>query len=438
MKLHEYQNRAADFVVENPASFLMLEVGLGKTASTLTSIKKLLAMGDVHNVLVIAPKRVAENVWLDERDIWTPGMSMMVVTGSPADRLKAMMSKTRVKVIGRDNVTWLVDNFAKKWPFDMLVIDESQSFKDASSKRFKSLKKVAHLFDRVALLSATPCAEGLMGLWSQVFLADSGKRLGKSFTAFKQAYFQADYTGWSWEPIPQAEEQIRNRIADMTISMQAKDYLQLPDRIDNVVKVTMSSSEMDTYTRMERDYLLPIANGEAITAANAAVLWGKLHQLSGGSMYAEDKTPVHFSDVKIDALKDVIESANGAPVLVFYGYRHEVDRIKKAIKGAAEIDVAKWNAGKQPVALAHAESCGAGLNLQHGGAIAVWYSIPASLGQYIQACGRLHRQGQKQTVVIHHLVTEGTIDEDVMTALSDKAEGQERMIDALKRRISHE
>lgn len=435
--LHDYQKRMAEHIVANPASYQLAEVGLGKTAATLTAIRTLAEEMILCSVLVIAPKRVAESVWIAERDLWAPGLSMTVITGSPAERMRLMAKPSQVKVIGRDNVCWLVETYFKRWPFNVLVIDESQSFKDSGSKRFKALKKVRHIFDRVVLLSATPASEGLLGLWSQCYLLDGGERLGKSFSAYKQAYFVSDYMGWSWEPAKGAERKIFERIADISVSLKAEDYLTLPERIDNVIDVRFSVSELDTYRRLEKDYLLPITNGDDITAVNAAVLWGKLHQLSGGAVYDDKKEPVVFSDAKLEALADLIESANGSPVLVFYGYRHEVARIKAAVKGAEDLDVAKWNAGKQKVALAHAESCGAGLNLQHGGAIACWYSIPASLGQYTQACGRLHRQGQKNTVVIHHLIVKDTIDEDVMQALKDKATTQDRLINALKRRAAN-
>lgn len=435
-KLHNYQIKSADHIIKNKFSYLMLEVGLGKTASTLTALNTLFNSGDVISALVIAPKRVAESVWLEECQMWSPDITMTVIKGTPAERLKLIKSKSQIKVIGRDNIKWLIDNFEKKWPFDCLIIDESQSFKDPSSQRFKAIKKVRKHIDRVILLSATPCSEGLMGLWSQVYIGDGGQRLGKSFTAYKQAFFESDFMGWKWEPRKGSETALFSRIEDVSISMTADDYLTLPERVNNVIAVKMSDAEMAIYQKMEKDYILPVLDSEII-AANAAVLWGKLHQLSGGAMYDADRNPVYFSDVKIEALNELIESANGQPVLVFYGYRHELDRIKKAIKGSQELDVVKWNKGLQPVALAHAESCGAGLNLQHGGNIAVWFSIPASLGQYIQACGRLHRQGQTKSVIIHHLIAEGTIDEDVMAALKDKGDVQKMVIQRFKKSLAH-
>lgn len=437
LQLHDYQRYMAEFICKNSGSFLQAEVGLGKTAATLTAINSLVKDMILCSVLVIAPKRVAESVWIAERDLWAKGISMTVVTGSPAERMRLMAKPSQVKVIGRDNVCWLVETYFKRWPFNVLVIDESQSFKDPGSKRFKALKKVRHHFERVVLLSATPASEGLIGLWSQCYLLDGGDRLGKSFSAFRQAYFVSDYMGWSWEPAKGSEKKIFDRISDVSVSLKAEDYLSLPERIDNYIDVTFSDTELATYRQLEKEYLLPITNGDDITAVNAAVLWGKLHQLSGGAVYDDKRDPVVFSDAKLEALADLVESANGSPVLVFYGYRHEVSRIKSAIKGAEDLDVAKWNAGKQRVALAHAESCGAGLNLQHGGSVACWYSIPASLGQYIQACGRLYRQGQTKTVVINHLVVAGTIDESVVQILKDKAMTQDRLINALKRRMTN-
>ena len=432
--LHSYQRHGVEHIKTNQSVGLFLEVGLGKTATTLTALRDLIRSGEVLAPIVIAPKTVAEETWPAEVAIWTPDLKIEMITGTPKERMRKVMTPADLHVIGIDNVAWLVETFGGKWPFDTCIIDESQKFKDPSVKRFKALKRVAKHFDRVVILSATPATESLMGLWSQIFLLDQGQRLGKSFTAFKQAYFESDYMGWKWSPRTGSEKVIRDRIGDICISMRAEDYLELPPRIDNTIRVSMDDASRRAYAAMERDYLMR-HRGEVITAANAAVLAGKLLQLTSGQIYDEDKNVVEVHEGKINALEELVDSMNGNPLLVFYAYRHEADLIEARIKGAEPIDVTRWNRGEQRVAIAHPKSAGAGLNLQHGGHTACWYSLPWSLDLYIQSCGRLHRQGQKATTVIHHLVVPESIDEDVMAALADKQSGQDRLLDALKRRI---
>ena len=430
MELHDYQKRAAQFIVDHPSVMVWLDLGLGKTASVLTALSMMKARGERMSVLVVAPKRVAEYVWEAEKGLWAPKMPMRVVSGTPEQRKRAMGCSEAVKVVGRDNVKWLVDEYKDRWPFNVLVIDESQSFKNPSSTRFKALRKVK--FDRRILMSATPASENLLGLWSQFFLADQGARLGRTYTGYKDAFFSADFMGWNLELRPGAKQNIYKRVQDITVAMRAQDYLELPERVDRTVAVHMSAPEMAEYGELEKEMLLPVASGEPITAANAAVLWGKLHQLAGGAIYDEDKQVHVFSNAKIDALEDLIEAANGEPMLVFYGYKHELERIKKL--GGEELDVDKWNAGKQRVALAHPASAGAGLNLQHGGATVVWFTLPASLELYTQACGRLHRQGQTKPVMVNHLVTQGTSDEVVLVRLGQKHIDQRELIQAMVKR----
>ena len=430
MKLHDYQLRMAEHMVEHRGAMCWSEVGLGKTAATLQALRMMKARGEPIQVLIVAPKRVSEHVWEAERDLWAPKMPMLVIKGNPAQRLRALRTPCAVKVIGRDNVKWLVDELKERWPFNVLVVDESQGFKSPSTARFKALRRVK--FDRVILLSATPASEGLLGLWSQCYLADRGERLGKTYTAYTNAFFVGDYMGWNLTPRPNAEKEIHARVKDITVAMRAEDYLDLPERVNSNTVVEMLPGELRVYEQLRRDALLPIANGEPITAANAAVLWGKLHQLSGGAIYDEGKDVHVFSNAKLAGLQDVIEGANGNPVLVFYGYRHEIDRIQAAT-GAELLDVDRWNAGLQKVALAHPDSCGAGLNLQHGGSIAVWFTLPARLGQYIQACGRLHRQGQTRPVFLHHLVVAGTTDEVVLARLGEKSTTQVELLRAMVR-----
>lgn len=434
--LHEYQRRAVEWIVERPSSGLFLACGLGKTASTLTAVSRLVSEGDVFSVLVVAPKRVAEHTWLQERDKWSPGLGMTVIAGDQKERMRCVMTPTPVHVISRDNLCWLVEQFGKRFPYDMLVIDESSSFKNPTSKRFKALKKVRKEFSRVVILTGTPAPNSLLDIWGGVFLLDGGERLGRTFTAFKQAHFESDFMGWKFSPRKGAEADIHNRIADICMSMRAEDYLTLPERIDNVVSVHLSAGERAIYERMKRDMVIP-ADESLIIAANAAVLCGKLQQLASGEIYDENRNVITIHDQKIEALKEIIEAAQGRPVLVFYQFQHEFDRIVAEVKGAEPLDVPKFMRGEQLIALAHPASAGHGLNLQSGSSEMVWYSVPWSLELYQQACARLHRQGQTKTVVIHHVIASQTIDEDVMNALRDKATTQDRLINALKRRMTN-
>ena len=434
MNLHKYQERGAEFIADNPFAFLAWEVGLGKSAATITAVSRLIKSGEILSPLVIAPKTVVENTWPSELGMWSD-LSVSLIVGDAKERMRATMRPADVHCIGRDNVPWLVETFGQKFPFDTLIIDESQGFKSPSSKRFKSLKKVRKYIDRVVLLSATPATESYEGLWSQLYIGDGGARLGKSFTSFKQAYFETDYLGWTWTLRKGGAEQIQSRITDVVDALKAEDYLELPPRIDNTVGVHLDKASRRAYEALERDYLMR-HKGEIVTAANAAVLAGKLLQLTSGQIYDEDKNVVEVHEGKINALEELVDAMNGNPLLVFYSFRHEADLIEARIKGAEPLDVTKWNRGEQRVAIAHPKSAGAGLNLQHGGHTACWYSLPWSLDLYIQACGRLHRQGQKATTVIHHLIVADSIDEDVMAALAAKADGQERLMNALKRRIN--
>lgn len=437
MKLHLYQERAVEWIINNTGAGLYLDCGLGKTASTLTAIDRLVADGEVFSVLVVAPKRVAEHTWLQERDKWAKRLRMTVICGDQKERVRKVFEPTEIHTISFDNLPWLVDTFGKKWPYDMLVLDEASGVKNPASKRFKSLKKVRKEFSRVVILTGTPAPNSLLDIWGGVFLLDGGERLGRTFTVFKQAYFESDFMGWKFSPRNGAEAEIHGRISDICMSMTAADYLTLPDRIDNIVPIYLTPSERQSYETLKRDFVLP-ASPSVITAANAAVLCGKLQQLSSGEIYDEERNVITIHSQKIEALNEIIDAAQCRPVLVFYQFQHERDRILAAIKGAEELDVPKFMRGEQLVAIAHPASAGHGLNLQSGSSEMVWYSVPWSLELYQQACARLHRQGQTKTVVIHHIIGQETIDQDVMAALKDKATTQDRLIDALKRRISHE
>lgn len=436
MKLHLYQERAVEWIINNTGAGLYLDCGLGKTASTLTAIDRLVADGEVFSVLVVAPKRVAEHTWLQERDKWAKHLRMTVICGDQKERVRKVFAPTEIHTISFDNLPWLVDTFGKKWPYDMLVLDEASGVKNPASKRFKSLKKVRKEFSRVVILTGTPAPNSLLDIWGGVFLLDGGERLGRTFTAFKQAHFESDFMGWKFSPRKGAEADIHNRIADICMSMRAEDYLTLPERIDNVVSVHLSAGERAIYERMKRDMVIP-ADESLIIAANAAVLCGKLQQLASGEIYDENRNVITIHDQKIEALKEIIEAAQGRPVLVFYQFQHEFDRIVAEVKGAEPLDVPKFMRGEQLIALAHPASAGHGLNLQSGSSEMVWYSVPWSLELYQQACARLHRQGQTKTVVIHHVIASQTIDEDVMNALRDKATTQDRLINALKRRMTN-
>lgn len=410
--------------------------------STLTAITELMHdRFEVTKVLVIAPKRVAEDTWSRETYKWdhTRYLRVAKVLGSEANRRKALLKEADLYVINRENVPWLVDFYGKRWPFDMVVVDELSSFKSASSQRFKKLRKVRPLIKRFVGLTGTPAPNSLLDLWSQVYLIDQGERLGKTVTGFKTRYFKQDpYQRYKIELLEGAEDRIYEKIEDIVVSMKAKDHLKLPERISNVVKVYLSDAERELFRKMERDYLLEFDEGDVV-AATAAVVSNKLLQLSQGSVYNEHGEVQHIHDAKLDALEDIIESAQGQPVLVFYSFRHDIARLKKRFKQAVTLDeekaIERWNNGEVPLLLAHPASAGHGLNLQDGGHIIVWFGLNWSLELYQQANARLDRQGQKNSVIVHHLVTDDSIDERVMMVLEGKEEAQDALMDAVKARI---
>jgi SNF2 family DNA or RNA helicase len=439
--LHEYQRRAIAMMLEQPKVYLAIGMGLGKTVSALTAVADLKAQGEPVKVLVIAPKKVAESVWPNEPGEWQhlSGLSISLVTGSVSERALALTKKADVYVVGRDNVAWLVDHL-KTWSFSLLIIDEASSFKNPSSKRFKALRRVRALVERCWMLSGTPAPNGLLDLWPQYFILDGGQRLGRTFSAYRSAYFTSDYMGFKWNLQPGCEALIHQKIADITVSMKAEDYLTMPDRIDTKVQVLIDREVREAYRTLERDYLIQ-HRGQTVTAANAAVLAGKLLQLANGAIYDEERNPVEVHGSKLAALDEVVEGMNGNPVLVFYLFKHDLARIRRAYPKSRELktaqDVSDWNAGKIEILLAHPASCGHGLNLQgaHGSA-AVWFGMPWSLELYQQANARIHRQGVKHTVVIHHLLVRDSIDEDVMGVVGDKAVSQDKLLEALKRRAA--
>lgn len=418
--------------------------GLGKTVSTLMAIELLIYDRlEVKKVLLIAPKKVAESTWSQEAAKWaqTRNLRISQVLGSAKDREQALQADADIYVMNRENVIWLCDKYkGKPLPFDMLVIDESSSFKNPQAKRFKALKR--HTFDRVVLLTGTPAPNTLMDLWPQIYLLDKGERLGRTITEYRRRYFRPDKTNghvvFSYALNPGADSQIYGRITDICMSLKAKDYLTLPDRIDNVIEVVMSDSEKEKYKTMEKEHVLGLGQENEISALNAASVANKLLQMANGYVYDDEGNLVHIHDQKIDRLKELVDVNEGKPMLVFYNYKHDLAAIKEAFPKATELtddnDVADWNKGKIQMLLAHPASAGYGLNLQAGGHIIVWYGLTWSLEQYQQANARLHRQGQTEPVIVHHLMTKGTMDEQVMRSLSRKEESQDALLEAIKYR----
>ena len=440
---HDYQRFAIDFIKEHTNAAVFLDMGLGKTVITLTALDDLLFDSfEVSRVLVVCPLRVAKTTWPQEIAKWDHlrHLRYSVVVGTPKERVAALSRPAELYIINRENVEWLVKHYAgRKLPFDMLVIDELSSFKNSRAKRFLALKKVLPQFTRVVGLTGTPAPNGLEDLWPQIYLLDRGARLGRTMRSYLDMYFD---TPNSWLPYkrelkPGAEEAIYRRIGDICVSMRAADHLKMPERVDNVVEIRLSAREEKLYRQMERDMLLPYADGDVL-ALNAAALAGKLLQLANGAVYDENGKVRKIHSRKLDALEDLIEASNGKSILVYYGYKHDKDRIAEKInirEIKTERDICDWNNGKIQIALAHPASCGHGLNLQKGGSTIIWFGLTWSLELYQQANARLYRQGQNNTVVVHHIVTKGTVDEDVMTALNDKDMGQASLMEAIKARM---
>lgn len=442
-KPHNYQAFASEFILDHEVCCLMLDMGLGKTVITLSALWELvLDRFDVSRILVIAPKRVAEDTWPKEIAKWEhlKGLSFSLVLGNRAEREAALQKRAFLYIINRENVTWLVNNY--RWDFDMVVIDELSSFKSNKAERFKSMKRVRPQVTRIIGLTGTPAPNSLLDLWPQMYLLDMGKRLGRFIGGFRERFFVPDKRNreiiYSYKPRDGAEDAIYRLISDICISMKAVDYLDMPERIDNRIEVTMSPKEQKLYDDFQRDMVLSIA-GEELDAVNAAALSGKLLQMANGAVYGDGKKVFPIHDRKLDALEDLVEAANGKPLLVAYWYKHDLQRIQARFKNARCIDTSKdiddWNTGKIPLALIHPASAGHGLNLQDGGCTIVWFGLTWSLELYQQLNARLWRQGQKHTVVINHIVTKGTHDEDVMRALENKDMRQSALIEAVRARI---
>lgn len=441
---YEYQQYATRFIEKNEVAAIFLECGLGKSVITLTAIKNLIAKGEVKKVLVIAPLRVGKTTWPDEIEKWEhlKGLTYSVAIGTVKERESALRKNADITIINRENVEWLIAKSGVPFDYDMVVIDELSSFKSYKAKRFKYLLKARPTVERIVGLTGTPSSNGLMDLWAQFRLLDLGERLGRYITRYREGYFTPDKRNaqvvFSYKPLPGAEEKIYDKIGDITISMKAKDYLKMPDLVMNTVKVKMSDKDGAIYEQLKDDMFIDIRE-EEIDVANAAALSNKLQQLANGAIYSADKKVIRIHDGKLDALEDLIESANGKPVLVAYWFKHDLERIKERFPFVREIktpdDIKAWNKGEILVGIIHPASAGHGLNLQQGGSTMIWFGLTWSLELYQQTIARLYRQGQTKTVVVHHIVTEGTIDELMLVSLDRKEKRQDALIDAVKAQI---
>ena len=444
---HEYQKYAIGYIESHPIAAVLLSMGLGKTSISLTAINDLLFDSfEISKVLIVAPLRVASVTWSAEIEKWEhlKLLKYSVAVGTETERLTALNTQADIYIINRENVQWLIEKSGVPFNFDMVVIDELSSFKNHQAKRFKALMKARPTVKRVVGLTGTPSSNGLMDLFAEFKLLDMGARLGRFIGQYRAAYFRPDKMNgmvvYSYKPLPGAEEQIYEKISDITISMKATDHLKMPELSSTNHTVYLSDSEQKKYDEMCQQLVLQMPDGE-ITAANAAALSGKLTQLANGAIYTDDQKVVRIHDRKLDALEDILESMNGRPLLVAYWYRHDYERIAERLtklkvsfaKLDTEDSIRKWNSGELPVALIHPASAGHGLNLQSGGSTIVWYGLTWSLELYQQTIARLWRQGQTaETVIVQHIVTNGTIDERILKALQKKDSTQSALIDAVK------
>lgn len=438
--LHDYQLKAIDFIIEEERCALLLDMGMGKSVSTLTAIKDLKDSFSVNKVLVIAPLRVARSVWAQETQKWRhlDDLKVSVCLGAQRNRQAALARDADIYVINRENVTWLVDLYKAKWPFDAVIIDESSSFKSPSSKRFRSIKKILPYTNYMVLLTGTPSPNSLMDLWSQMYLVDFGERLGRTVTGYRQRFFDQDFMGYRYTARPGSAEKIHALISDKAISMNAEDYLELPDRIDIDLPVQMPTTALKSYKEMEKTLLSTLETGEEVEAVSAAALANKLLQFANGAAYYDEhKNWAEVHKEKLDALEEIVEENPSENILVAYNYKFDLARLLKRFPQAKVLDnedstIERWNRGEIPMLLAHPASAGHGINLQKGGSLSVWFGLNWSLELYQQFNARLHRQGQTKPVRIIHLVSEGTIDERVLRVLKDKDATQSSLLNALK------
>jgi SNF2 family DNA or RNA helicase len=447
--MYDYQNRAVAMIESEPYCALFLSCGLGKTVTTLTAIADLLEGCVISKVLVIAPKRVTQVTWRDEINNWNhlKGLRLSVIDGTADQRRMAMQADADIYAVSRDNVCWLIQEYGGvRIPYDMIVIDELTSFKNHASKRFKALKKVRKFIPRVVGLTGTPSPNGLIDLWSQMYLIDEGQRLGKSIGRYRDEFFTAGQRNgdiiFSYVPKSPAEEteqKISTRISDITLSMTAEDYLKMPDKIMIYDNVEMDEKDYKRYKEFERERILELIDSdEPLSAASAAALSNKLQQFANGAVYDSERNVMQVHDMKIEKLKELVEAANGNPVLVAYSFKHDLDKITEALKEYKPVklqtpaDMQRWNEGKIQVLITHPASAGHGLNLQKGGNIIIWYGNTWSLELYLQFNARLYRQGQKKPVYIHHIVTKGTVDEKIIRSLGGKKDTQDGLMNCIK------
>ncbi len=445
---HEYQRYAIEYIKSHPIAAILLGCGLGKTSIALTAIDDMLHDSfEVRKVLIVAPIRVAKVSWPDEIQKWDhlSELRYSVAVGSKEERLSAMKADAEIYIINRENLSWLIEESGLPMDFDMCVLDELSSFKNWQSKRFKSFMKLRPRLKRVIGLTGTPSSNGLMDLFAEFRCLDMGERLGRFIGQYRTSYFKPDRCNgnivYSYKLLPGAEEEIYRKISDITISMRSTEFLQMPELVNSEYTVSLDEEEQKKYDAMKKDLILPLTDGGEVTAANAAALSNKLVQMANGAVYSDDEMVSVIHDKKLDALEDIIESANGRPVLVAYWYKHDLERIEERLKKlkieydtiSSDESIRRWNAGKIAVGLIHPASAGHGLNLQQGGSIMVWYSLTWSLELYIQTVDRLFRQGQRaETVSVIHIITKGTIDERIMKALTDKDNTQSALIEAVK------
>ena len=438
---HEYQQYSIDFIKDHKIAALLLEMGLGKTVTTLTAIKDLMHDDfSVKKVLIVAPLRVTQSTWPNEIEKWDhlKDLTYSIVLGTPKQRKEALWKKADLYLINRENLDWLITKSGFDFDFDMVVIDELSSFKNYKAKRFTSLMQVRHKVDRIVGLTGTPSSNGLMDLFAEFKVLDMGERLEYYISRYRDKYFLPDKRNglqiYSWKPRENAEQEIYDKISDITISMKSVDFLDMPELVINEVPVSLGEAEKHKYDKFKADLILQLKDAD-IDAANAAVLSNKLLQMANGAIYDELNISNHIHDQKLDALEDLIEGANGKPILIAYWFQHDLERIKERFKVRqikTATDIEEWNKGNIPIAVIHPASAGHGLNLQAGGSTLVWFGLTWSLELYQQTNARLWRQGQNETVVIHHIIAKDTIDEDVMLALKLKDKTQASLIDAVK------
>ena len=444
---HDYQKYAIEYIKSHPITALFLDMGLGKTVTTLTAIRDLMYDAfEVKRVLVVAPLRVARDTWPDELRKWNhlKELTCSVVVGTVAERRRALQQDADIYIVNRENLAWLYEN--SRLDFDMVVLDELSSFKNHQSKRFRAMKALRPKVKRIVGLTGTPSGNGLMDLWAEFRILDMGERLGRYISQYRNLYFQPDKRNgmvvYSYKPLPGAEEAIYHQISDITVSMKATDYLEMPELVSVAKEVCLSETEKKRYDKLKKSLVLELPGGE-VTSANAASLTLKLSQMANGAIYTDGKDVAAIHDRKLDALDDLVESANGKPVLVAYWFKHDRERIINHLEKLkipecdikTSDDIKDWHAGKIPVALIHPASAGHGLNIQQGGHILIWFGLTWSLELYQQTNARLWRQGQTQVVTIHHIITKDTVDEDVMAALEQKDMTQEKLISAVKARL---